>query len=122
MPECVRGVINLRGSVVPVMNLSARFGKQTSPVSKRSCIVIIELIADGECKDIGIVVDAVIAVLEISGSDIEAPPTFGSGIRTDFMEGIGKVRGKFVILLNINQVVNVDDITTAESTLGACQT
>ena len=110
MPECIRGVINLRGAVVPVMDLSARFGRAMSTVTKRTCIIIVEIEAHGERQDIGVVVDAVNAVLEIPISEIEAPPAFGSKIRTDFIEGMGKVNGKFVILLNVNQILSVEDI------------
>ena len=110
MPACIRGVINLRGAVVPVMDLAARFGKRSSTVTKRTCIVIVELDANGERQDMGIVVDTVNAVLEIAAADIEPAPTFGASIRTDFMEGMGKVNGKFVILLNVNQVLSSIEI------------
>ena len=79
MPACVRGVINLRGAVVPVMDLQVRFGQPVSPVTKRTCIVI-------------------------------APTAFGARIRADFMAGMGKVRGKFVILLNVDRVLDLDDL------------
>jgi purine-binding chemotaxis protein CheW len=113
MPECIRGVINLRGAVVPVMDLSARFGKPTTPVTKNTCIVIIEVetASEGEHQNMGIVVDAVQAVLEIPASDIEPAPTFGSKIRSDFIEGIGKVNGKFVILLDVNRVLSSQEIS-----------
>jgi purine-binding chemotaxis protein CheW len=112
MPACIRGVINLRGAVVPVMDLSARFGKPSTPVTKSSCIVIIEIetSTEGERQNMGVVVDAVQAVLEIPASEIEPAPTFGSKIRSDFIEGIGKVNGKFVILLNVNRVLSTQEI------------
>lgn len=112
MPECIRGVINLRGSVVPVMNLAARFGQPAKAVTKRTCIVIVEVESEGERQDMGIVVDAVNAVLEIAASEIAPAPAFGARIRTDFIEGMGKVNGKFVILLNINQVLSAEEIGT----------
>ncbi|HEY0843954.1 MAG TPA: chemotaxis protein CheW, partial [Noviherbaspirillum sp.] len=110
MPGCVRGVINLRGAVVPVMDLAARFGKPATAVTKRTCIVIVEVEAGGERQDMGVVVDAVNAVLEIPAADIEPAPAFGARIRTDFIEGMGKIDGKFVILLNVNQVLSTEDI------------
>jgi purine-binding chemotaxis protein CheW len=110
MPACVRGVINLRGAVVPVMDLSSRFGQPASAVTQRTCIVIVEIESAGERQDIGVVVDAVNAVLEIPGSEIEPPPAFGARIRTDFIEGMGKVNGKFVIMLNVNQVLSTEEI------------
>jgi purine-binding chemotaxis protein CheW len=110
MPPCVRGVINLRGAVVPVMDLAARFGKPVAAVTKRTCIVIIEMDADGEKQVIGVVVDAVNAVLEIAAAEIEPAPKFGAKIRSDFIEGMGKVNGKFVILLNVGTVLSVAEI------------
>lgn len=112
MPSCIRGVINLRGAVVPVMDLSSRFGKASTAVTKRTCIVIVEVETHGERQDMGVVVDAVNAVLEIPSSEIEAPPSFGAKIRSDFIEGMGKVNGKFVILLDVNQVLSAEDIGT----------
>lgn len=112
MPACIRGVINLRGAVVPVMDLSSRFGKPPTPVTKSTCIIIIEVQTqnEGETQSMGVVVDAVQAVLEIASSEIEPPPTFGAKIRSDFIEGIGKVNGKFVILLNVNRVLSNEEI------------
>ncbi|RJG01195.1 purine-binding chemotaxis protein CheW [Noviherbaspirillum sedimenti] len=110
MPDCIRGVINLRGAVVPVMDLSARFGKHASEIGKRTCIVIVEVDTGEERQDIGVIVDAVNAVLEIAASEIEPPPAFGARIRTDFIQGMGKVDGKFVILLNVNHVLSVDEV------------
>ena len=110
MPECIRGVINLRGAVVPVLDLSARFGKKPSEVTKKTCIVIVEAQAGEEHHDMGVVVDAVNAVLEIPASEIEPAPAFGTKIRTDFIEGMGKVNGKFVILLNVNQVLSTEEL------------
>ena len=107
MPACIRGVINLRGSVVPVMDLSARFGRKTAAVTKRTCIVIIEIHAEEARQTLGVIVDAVNAVLDIPASEIEPPPAFGAKIRTDFIEGMGKVNGKFVILLDVNQVLSL---------------
>ena len=110
MPPCIRGVINLSGAVVPVMDLSARFGKPSTALTKRTCIVIVEVEAHGERQDMGVVVDAVNAVLEIPSSEIEPAPAFGAKIRTDFIKGMGKVNGKFVILLDVNSVLSVEDI------------
>jgi purine-binding chemotaxis protein CheW len=112
MPDCVRGVINLRGAVVPVMDLSARFGRGPSVIGKRSCIVIVEVDGgDGECKQVlGMLVDAVNAVVEIAAGDIEPAPSFGTRIRPDFIAGIGKFNGKFVILLDIEHVLSNEEI------------
>ncbi|WP_372627517.1 chemotaxis protein CheW, partial [Arsukibacterium sp.] len=104
MPSFIRGVINLRGAVVPVVDLAARFGRNASDVTRRSCIVIVEVEVDGGVQDIGLMVDAVSAVLEIPGSEIEPAPGFGARIRADFISGMAKVEGKFVILLNVSKV------------------
>ena len=110
MPEFIRGVINLRGAVVPVIDLSARFGRNQSSITRRSCIVIIEVQTEGEKHDVGVVVDSVSEVLEIPATEIEPPPTFGAKIRADFIEGMGKVSGKFVIILNVDRVLSVEEM------------
>ena len=110
MPDFIRGVINLRGAVVPVVDLAARFGRGTSSVTRRSCIVIIEADSDGEKQDIGVVVDAVSEVLEIPEAEIKPAPSFGAKIRPDFISGMGKVKEKFVILLDANKVLSVDEL------------
>jgi purine-binding chemotaxis protein CheW len=110
MPPSVRGVINLRGAVVPVVDLSVRFGRTPAAVTKRTCIVIVEISLNDTRQDVGVVVDAVNEVLEIAQDDIEPPPTFGTRIRTDFIQGMGKVNDKFVILLDVNQVLSLDEL------------
>jgi len=110
MPACVRGVINLRGAVVPVMDMLARFGRPSSPITKRSCIVIVEVESGEERQVVGVVVDAVNEVLDIAAADIEPAPAFGARIRSDFIHGMGKVKGKFVILLDVNHVLSIDEI------------
>lgn len=110
MPPCVRGVINLRGAVVPVLDLLARFGKPSSPIGKRTCIVIVETAYGDERQIVGVMVDAVSEVLDIPAAEIEAPPSFGTRIGREFIAGMGKVRGKFVILLDVDRVLAIDDI------------
>ena len=116
MPPFIRGVINLRGSVVPVIDLSARFGHAQSQVGKRTYIVIVEVTENDLRHDIGIMVDAVSEVLEIPASDIEPPPSFGARIRADFIFGMGKVNSKFVIILSINKVLSVEEIAQLTGT------
>ena len=122
MPGYVRGVINLRGAVVPVIDLSVRFGKSPSPVTKRTCIVIIEVEARNQRHILGIVVDAVNAVLDIPGSEVEPPPAFGASIRTDFIRGMGKVSGKFVILLDVDHVLAADEMDVLVDAQGSAAT
>ncbi|MCI0667320.1 MAG: chemotaxis protein CheW [Methylococcaceae bacterium] len=111
VPDFIAGVINLRGSVVPVIDLGARFGRSVTKITKRTSIVVIE-IADGDkMLEIGITVDLVNEVLEIAGSDIEAAPSFGASIRTDFIAGMGKVNGQFMILLDVQRVLSIDELS-----------
>ena len=110
MPEFVRGVINLRGSVVPVVDLQARFGRNSSAVGKRTCIVIVEVNVVDEVQDIGVVVDAVSEVLAIKAESIEKAPSFGARIRPEFISGMGKVDDQFVIILNVEKVLSVDEL------------
>jgi len=110
-PPFIRGVINLRGAVVPVVDLAVRFGRPASEVTRRTCIVIIDIAqADGTANQMGIVVDAVSEVLEIPAADIEPPPEFGSRIRIDFISGMGKVGGKFVVMLEVDRILSVEEI------------
>lgn len=111
MPAFIRGVINLRGAVVPVVDLGVRFRNEPTAITRRSCIVILEVPTDEGTQVLGIVVDAVSEVLEISPGDIEPPPALGARIRTDFIAGMGKVAGKFVILLSVDRVLSVEEIS-----------
>lgn len=120
MPDFIRGVINLRGAVVPVIDLSARFGGPAATVQRRTCIVILEILQENDqgdhgSQDIGIMVDAVSEVLDIPAGDIEPAPSFGARIRTDFISGMGKVAGKFVILLAVGRVLSVDEMAMLSS-------
>lgn len=108
MPAYLRGVIDLRGAVVPVIDLAVRFGRQVIQPTRRTCIVIIEVPTQRQRRDIGIIVDAVNSVLELRNSDIEPPPNFGTNIRTEFIRGMGKISGRFVILLDVEHLLAVD--------------
>lgn len=112
MPSFIRGVINLRGRVVPVVDLTARFNRGSTNISRRTSIVIIEMEQSdqSEAQSIGIVVDAVNEVIDIPASDIEPPPAFGAKIRPDFISGMAKKDGRFVIVLNLNQVLSIDEM------------
>jgi purine-binding chemotaxis protein CheW len=110
MPAYVRGVINLRGSVVPVLDLPVRFGKAPSAVTKRTCIVIIDVMLGSDRHVLGLVVDAVNAVLDIPQSDIEPPPAFGASIRTEFIRGMVKINSKFVIVIDVDHVLATDEV------------
>ena len=111
MPAFLRGVINLRGAVVPVVDLSIRFGRPSTEISSQTCVVILEIIHEEEVQLIGILVDAVSEVVDISESDIEPPPSFGSMLRPDFIKGMGKVGGHFVVILNVEYVLSIDEMS-----------
>lgn len=110
MPPFVRGVINLRGAVMPVLDLAARFGRACSQVGRRTCIVIVEVVYEGEIEAVGLMVDAVNEVKEIARVDIVPPPPFGSRIRSDFISGMGRVNNKFVMILDVNRIFMSDEI------------
>jgi purine-binding chemotaxis protein CheW len=116
MPRFVRGVINLRGAVVPVIDLSARFGRAATTASKRTCIVIVEVESGEGSQDVGVLVDAVNEVLEIPGGDIAPAPAFGARVRSEFIAGMGKVEGKFVIILNVAHVLSVEEMGALSET------
>ena len=112
-PFHVRGVINLRGSVVPVVDLAVKLGREESPLSRRSCIVIVETgLQHGERVVTGVVADAVNQVIEFSPADIEPPPAFGTGVRLHYLEGIAKTGTSFVLVLNMDSVLS-DEAHTA---------
>lgn len=118
MPDFVRGVINLRGSVVPVIDLLARFGKGNTQIAKRTAIVIVETgdNVDGNSQYLGVMVDAVNEVVDIGQQHIEPPPTFGTGIRPDFISGMARRDNRFIILLNVDRVLSIDDMADISKT------
>ena len=110
-PEFVKGVINLRGKVIPVVDLRLRFGMASIDYDERTCIIVVEIGAAGLHVVIGIVVDSVSEVLNIKGDDIEDTPTFGTALNTDYILGMAKMDGKVKILLDIAEVLGADDLT-----------
>ena len=110
MPGFVRGVINLRGAVVPVIDLHVRFGRAAASLSKKSCIVIFDAQRGGERVELGLLVDAVSEVVEIPAAQIEPPPNFGTAVRRDFILGVGKIGQRFVLLLDPDKALDVEDM------------
>lgn len=116
MPNFIRGVINLRGRVVPVVDMAARFGRGMTQVARRTSIIIVEAAAPGAedrgvaGTDMGIMVDAVNKVVHLSADDIEPPPAFGAGIRSDFISGMAKYEGRFIIVLDVSRVLSIDEM------------
>ena len=111
MPDFIAGVINLRGSVVPVIDLAVRFDGDKTDITKRTSIIIVEVSDDDLHLEVGVVVDVVNEVLDIAASEIEPAPAFGSSIRTDFISGMGKVKDKLLILLNVENVLSIEELS-----------
>ena len=117
MPDFLRGVINLRGAVVPVVDLQARLGRARTSVGKKTCVVIFDASTEGEKTELGLLVDAVSEVIEIAPADIQEPPQFGATIQRDFIRGMGKVNGEFIVILEPERALSIDDMAgIADST------
>ena len=115
-PDFMRGVINVRGSVVPVVDLRLKFALESIPYTERTCIIVVEIDSEaGNTVLIGIVVDAVSEVLNIREEEIENTPTFGTKLNTDYILGMAKMEGGVKILLNIDQVLSTEEIARLES-------
>jgi purine-binding chemotaxis protein CheW len=113
-PEFVKGVINLRGKVIPVMDLRLRFGMEEIDYTERTCIVVVEIEGTSGTVMIGVVVDSVSEVLNIKGEDVEETPTFGAKMNTDYILGMAKMGGGVKILLDIDQVLSEDEIAALD--------
>ena len=109
-PPSIRGVINLRGNVVPVVDLGRKFGLTASPVTDRTCIVIVEANINENRTVMGVIADSVSQVVNMSESDILPAPAFGTRVRIDFLRGMGKSGDKFVLVLDIDKVLSADDL------------
>lgn len=110
MPEFVRGVINLRGAVVPVIDLQVRFDRSRAQVGKKTCIIIFSSVIDGSKVELGLMVDAVSEVVELTQDFIEPPPQFGSSIRRDYIAGLGKVGSEFVVIIDPGKALNIEEM------------
>ena len=108
MPDFVRGIINLRGAVVPVIDLHARFGWPAGRIGKKTCIVIFDASRQGERCELGLLVDSVSEVVDIPATQIEPVPDFGTAVQRDFIRGIGKLQDRFVILLEPDQAFDIE--------------
>ena len=109
MPPSILGVINLRGAVVPVMDLGQRFGGQATAIGPRTCIVILEIASEASAQVIGMVVDAVNEVRELNADQIEPTPHFGGRIRADFIRGMGKLDERLVVMLDIGRIISAEE-------------
>jgi purine-binding chemotaxis protein CheW len=113
----IRGVTNLRGNVVPVIDLAVKFGLPTSQTSKLTCIVITEVSYQGEKLTLGVMADSVSQVLDFMENQIETPPPFGTRVRIEFLLGMGRMGKKFCLILDIDKVLSADELlAVADST------
>lgn len=110
MPPTIRGVTNVRGSVVPVVDLAVRFGLPELSVTSRTCIVIVEVELEGERTTMGVMADSVSQVIDLSADDIQAPPSFGTRVHMDYLLGMGRSGRKFILILDIDRILSVDEL------------
>lgn len=111
VPAYIRGVLNLRGAVVPVVDLLARFGNHAAVPGKRACTVIIEVSQEGQRQDVGILVDSVSEVLEVDAANIEPPPAFGARLRADFIRCMARIGNEFVIVLDVDRIFSLEELS-----------
>jgi purine-binding chemotaxis protein CheW len=116
-PAWVRGVINLRGAVVPVIDLAVKFAMGETAITARTCVVIVEMRHDGERLVLGVMADAVNQVVDLGPGEIQPPPAFGPKVRVDCIEGMGSSNGKFVVLLDIDRVLSSSEVLAATEAL-----
>lgn len=112
-PAFMCGVINLRGSIVPVMDLHLKFGLPPVERSINTCIIIVSTIVDGEHTHVGVVADSVREVLDLDPATIEETPRMGTRLNTDFIRGVGKQDSEFILLLNIESIFSAEALTSA---------
>jgi purine-binding chemotaxis protein CheW len=117
----IRGVTNLRGNVVPVIDLAVKFGLQPSQASKFSCIVITEVSYDNETLTLGVMADSVSQVVDFPGNEIESPPPFGTRVRIEFLLGMGRMGKKFCLILDIDKVLSADEFLAVTDSAQASQ-
>ncbi len=113
-PAYMLGVINLRGSVVPVVDLRLKFGLPATATSRDTCIIVLEITADGEATIVGAVADSVQEVLELDADRIEPPPRIGTRLKTEFIRGMGNQDDRFLILLDIDRVFSADELSLVQ--------
>jgi purine-binding chemotaxis protein CheW len=121
-PAWIRGVTNLRGKVVPVVDLAVKFGMSAASISKFSCIIITEVMFQGESLIMGVLADAVNQVIELSADEIEATPPFGTRVKTEYLLGMGALGKKFCLILDIDKVLSADEVLAVTESTAAEET
>jgi len=117
-PDFMKGVINLRGSVVPVVDMRLKFGMSETKKTVNTCIIIVEVALDGETAILGALADSVQEVMELESGQIEPPPKIGARLRTEFIRGMGKRDNQFIIILDIDKAFSTDEIVLAREAAG----
>jgi chemotaxis signal transduction protein len=120
-PASIRGVINVRGQVVPVLDLAVKFGRGETVPSKRTCILVVEASTGSERITVGVLADAVNEVRDLPANEIEPPPSFGTNVRIDYLTGMGKVGKGFVLLLDADRVLSASEAELAAQAAVAAQ-
>ena len=115
-PDYLLGVINLRGQVVPVVDMRLKLGLPAGAETEDTCIIVVEVQVDGEPIVVGALADAVREVLEIRADQIEPPPRLGTRLKTEFITGMGKIDEQFMILLNIDRMFNSEELAIVQET------
>jgi purine-binding chemotaxis protein CheW len=118
-PDFVRGVINLRGKVIPVIDLRNKFGMESVEDTEQTCIIVVDIVLEGNPIQMGVIVDSVSEVLDIVLEDIEDTPSFGTAVTTNFIKGIAKTKGGVKILLNIEEVLTKSEMISLPRTPAA---
>jgi len=113
-PKYIKGVVNLRGKVIPVIDLRLKFAIAAAEFTERTCIIVVEITAAGRTILMGIVVDSVSEVLNIKGADIEATPSFGTKLNTEYILGMAKAGGSIKILLDIDKILSIEELHAAD--------
>jgi purine-binding chemotaxis protein CheW len=114
-PRCVRGVMSLRGAVVPVVDLAVKLGLPESRVTRLTCVVIVDVPAGDGHTQVGILADSVNQVIELGPADVEPPPPFGTRVRLEYLVGLGKVDGRLLMILDVGRLLDVESLAGAPS-------
>jgi purine-binding chemotaxis protein CheW len=121
MPDCVRGVISLRGSVVPVIDLARKLGVGEIVATKRTCITMIDVFAEGEPLALGVLSDSVDDIVDLADTDIAPAPPFGARVRLEYLRGIARTGGGILLVLDVDRVLSLEELGAVESTRGGAQ-
>lgn len=113
-PVWIRGVVNLRGNVVPVFDLAVKLGLPGAPVGRRTCIVLVEVELQGEETVLGIIADAVDQVVDLTPADVEPPPSFGARVHPDYLLGMAKLDSRLALLLDIDRILTSDELSRVD--------